>query len=204
LIFNNANTYRGLTTVAQGSLNIRDSQALGSKVAPTTVLTGAALELQVDTGLDPHGRDLSNDSVTGQTGNGPQLGLRITENLTLNGTGVGGTGALHSISGINQWLSPIALATEAGIGVDPDPNASNTNLYFTNDYSLTVSGNISGVRSSKLHKEDAGQLILPNANTYLGDTEIEQGWITVQNNMSLGGYVFGSDTIQPVTTVDNG
>src|SRR5262249_51136292 len=143
LIFNNANTYRGFTTVAQGVLNIRDSQALGSTVAGTSVSSGAALELEVDTGFDPHGRDLSNDSITGQTGNGPQLGLRIFENLTINGTGINNTGALHSISGINQWrghpvgggiTSIITLAgTDAGIGVDPDPNPSNTYIYFTND-----------------------------------------------------------------------
>jgi autotransporter-associated beta strand protein len=221
LIFNNANTYRGFTTVATGTLNIRDSQGLGSTAAATTVLTGAALELEVDTGLDPHNRDLSNDSIVGQTGNGPQLGLRIFENLTINGTGINNTGALHSLSGINQWrghptvpppqiTSIITLASaDAGIGVEPDPNPSNTYLYFTNDYSLTV-GDPANVLTSQItggatfHKEDLGHLILPYANTYTGNTQIEQGWVTIQNDQSLGTYVYGSDTVQPTATVSTG
>src|SRR5262249_33504600 len=159
---------------------------------------------------------LSNDSITGQTGNGPQLGLRIFENLTINGTGINNTGALHSISGINQWrghpvgggiTSIITLAgTDAGIGVDPDPNPSNTYIYFTNDYSLTVgdpanllTSQITGSRGTTFHKEDLGQLILPYANSYTGDTQIEQGWVTIQNDLSLGTYVYGRDTAQPPT-----
>lgn len=141
LIFNNANTYRGFTTIAAGVLNIRDSQALGEPALSqgTQVNAGATLELEVDTGLDAHGRDLSIDSLMGTTGNGPQLGLTIQEDLTIAGLGANNLGALRSISGINKWISPITLTTaNAGIGVDQDPVGSNTNLYFTNDYSLTV------------------------------------------------------------------
>jgi len=79
LIFNNANTYAGFTSVAQGRLNIRDSLALGPVgSAGTSVSTGASLELEVDTGFDAHLRDLSNDSVTGQTGMGRNLGSGST------------------------------------------------------------------------------------------------------------------------------
>src|SRR5205823_5655889 len=99
------NTYLGFTTVAKGILNIRDSKGLGpagaGAASGTTVNNGAVLELQVDSGLDAHGRDLANDSVTGLSGNGPQLGLTLNEVLTIIGTGVANTGALHSISGIN-------------------------------------------------------------------------------------------------------
>src|SRR5205814_1170798 len=139
LIFNNANTYNGPTIIIAGVLNARDSQALGASSAGTTVGTGAALELEVDTGFDAHGRNLAVDSVTGTTGNGPQLGLTFTEPLTINGQGIlrdptqpfnaltnPFTGALHSISGINQWLSGINLSSgNAGIGVEPDPHPSN-------------------------------------------------------------------------------
>jgi len=131
------------------------------------------------------------------------------------------TGALHSLSGINQWLGGITLGSaNASIGVEPDPNASNTQLYFTNDYSLTVTNNpITGSslqnpakpfnpatnQFTTFHKQDAGQLILPIANTYLGNTIIEQGWVTVQNNNSLGGTIGGQgDTVQPGTIVRTG
>ena len=47
---------------------------------------------------------------------------------------------MRSISGINRWIVDLNLSSaDAGVGVDPDPNVSNTNIYFTNDYSLTIS-----------------------------------------------------------------
>src|SRR5262249_28674947 len=78
--------------------------------------------------------------------------------------------------------------------------------------SLTVFGNISGGRGTAFHigasptaaNQDNGHLILPNANSYVGDTFIDQGWVTVQNNLSLGGFVYGGDTIQPTATVRAG
>ena len=203
LIFDNANTYTTATTVSAGILNIRDSQALGPNGGGgTTVNAGATLELQVDSGLDPHGRNLASDSVLGLNGPGPQLGLRIQTSLTLNGTGVGGIGALDSVSGINTWTGGITLSSaDAGIGVNADPNASNTNVFFAHDYSLTVSGVINDVAPTIFHKEDAGDLILPNANNITGAMQIEQGWVTIENNLSLGGAIKGADTIQPTATV---
>src|SRR5207237_936404 len=144
-------------------------QALGfNGGGGTTVENGAALNLDVDTGFDAHGRDLSNDSVTGQTGNGPPLGLKISTNISLNGTGIGGTGALHSLNGSNVWARTIGN-NGASIGVEPDPNPSNPYSYFTHAYSLTVTGptplTLSGAISGfNLTKVDAGQLILPTAN----------------------------------------
>jgi len=160
--------------------------------------------------------------VTGLSGNGPQLGLRINEPLTLNGRGVQAgyltpsgapamTGALHSKSGINRLTSDVNLTSSAGIGVDPDPVQSNSNIYFTNDYSLSMgdpsaaSGpNIGGPSFVDFHKEGTGHLILPFSNNYTGRTFIHEGWITVQNNNSLGSGLSGSDTIQPRTEVESG
>ncbi len=86
--------------------------------------------------------------------------------------------------------------------MDADPNASTDNTYFTHDYSLTVSGPISG---TQLQKVDAGQLILPHDNTYTGGTIISQGWITIESNQALGARLTGvGDTVQPVTTVADG
>src|SRR5262249_41199889 len=38
-----------------------------------------------------------------------------------------------------------------------------------------------------LDKFGKGQLILEGANTYSGITDIQDGWVTIQNNQSLGG-----------------
>jgi autotransporter-associated beta strand protein len=226
IIFTNGgNSYLGTTTVAAGFLNVEDSQALGpqSKVNGTTVRNGAALELELQKdnifGLVPSPMP---DSITGTTNT-----LDFLVPLTIAGTGVNGTGALHSISGINVWNGTITLTSGlAAIGVDPDPNASNSNSYFptyngsglpvSGDFSLTVVPNAgnggAGVITGggrffleTLEKTDGGQLILPSANTYQGPTDIHQGWITIQNNQSLGAHVLGlSDTVQPYTTVEAG
>ena len=136
LILNNANTYAGATTVAAGTLAIRDSQALGTlggRRAPRST-PGATLELEVDGNSpypDPHGRDLTNDSLVGQTGNGPQLGLKLLTKITLSGTGVNGEGALYSHSGINLWNGTITLGSgPVAVGVDPDPHPSTDSTYF--------------------------------------------------------------------------
>ncbi len=207
VVFSNHNTYSVGTVVRGGILDIRDSQALGT--GSVTVLNGGTLKLEVDSNspADPHARDLTKDSIVGQTGNGPQLGLRLNNNITLNGLGAGGVGALYSASGINQWTGAINLATApTGIAVDPDPNPSRDNSYFTHDYSLTVTGVISG---RQLEKTGTGQLILATNNAYTGGTLINQGWITIETSSGfasgLGALIPGrGDTAQPVTVVAAG
>jgi autotransporter-associated beta strand protein len=222
LIFTNSNTYLGTTTVAVGILNIEDSQALGpqTKVNGTTVLAGAALELEIQkdnrAGLVPNPAP---DSITGTLNT-----MDFLQAVSINATGINGTGALHSISGINVWNGTIALVSPlASIGVDPDPNASSSNSYFpvfnssglpiSGDFSLTVvpnagnggAGIITGPRGTTFQKADGGQLILPTANAYFGPTDIQQGWITIQNNQSLGARTPRlGDTAQPITTVEAG
>ncbi|HEX4609966.1 MAG TPA: autotransporter-associated beta strand repeat-containing protein, partial [Urbifossiella sp.] len=242
LILTNANTYRGITSIAQGTVTVRDSQALGPAGAAsgigTTVSVGAALELDVeaayDTSVVPRYDDLGRDTWADSITNDAQK-LQVNERLTISGRGVGstatgtgvtsalstgGTGALRSVTGINQWVAPIQLSgSEAAIGVEPDgpvPGVNNVTTsraghptpdgsYFTADYSLTVLGTISGGRTTDFAKRGAGDLILPNANPYLGRTLIEQGWVTAENNTALGGTdpTFGPTAQQP-TVVSNG
>ncbi len=200
LIFNNANTYTATTTIAAGILNIRDSSALST--GAVFVNNGATLELEIDTGFDAKGRNLSNDSVTGVFNR-----LVVSNTLTMTGNGVNNGGALRSVSGINTYTGGITIQTSAAIGVDPDPTPSNSNLYFTNDFSLTVTGNIGEPTGSpaSLVKVGTGHLILPNANSYTNTTTIQQGWITIRNGGSLGGLLpFISDTLLPAATVAEG
>ncbi|MBX9580938.1 MAG: autotransporter-associated beta strand repeat-containing protein [Gemmataceae bacterium] len=173
----------------------------------------ATLEFGVEAGdpglprFDAQGRDLWDDSVTRDAHR-----LRVDEPVTLYGRGFRGVGALRNVTGINELVSPVALGSSAlsvaSIGSEPDPrpgyptpNAS----YFVNDYSLTVSGVISGGDNVEFKKRGQGHLILPGANTYTGPTSIEEGWVTAQNDTALGVRVDRlGQTAQPRTVVSNG
>lgn len=223
LVFTNANTYRGATNVATGILQITDSRGLGTAAGGTTVSVGASLELAIDTGLTAHGRDRTNDSVTANFEK-----LRITEVITINGRGLNNgvnnaqTGALRNRSGINQLVSDVFLGdltSFAAIGVDPDPTSTASNLYFTNDWSLTLLAQIQDPRNpantgfpayprfnpTDLGKLLGGHLILTQASTnFRGQTFISEGWVTIQNNDALGGNKFIIDPITGSFLVDVG
>jgi autotransporter-associated beta strand protein len=217
VILNNANTYFGFTDVRLGTLNVRDSRALGSTFSGTRVLDGGTLEMEVEAGnpaiprFDAHNRDLWDDSVTHDPNK-----LLFTEPLDLNGMGHDSAGALRSLTGINAWDIGIVLndqTSKAAIGVEADPRPGHPtpdSSYFVSDYSLTVLGVISTGQSfangvSDFYKRGSGQLVLPTANTYIGQTFVQAGWITVENNNSLGAWVPSlGPTVQPATFVSGG
>ncbi len=229
--FTAANTYMGSTNIADGILNIQDSQGLGPSGAKltaangTTVQIGGALWLSIDNIPDSFTNTINT--------------LNVDQFLSIRGTGPAApspyaqTGALRSVSGINIWSGPIRLLNETvngtltpvkdSIGVAADPNSSSDFNYFYNDYSLTVIGTIfsadaaastapagdivlaagivipqdyysvpaTPIYETTFEKDDYGQLILSGSNTYEGPTDIHKGWITVENNTSLGQEVFG-------------
>jgi autotransporter-associated beta strand protein len=191
LVLTSANTYDGTTTISTGDVTLSDSQGLGTTVGGTTVAAGAALELKLDG---------KKDSVTGTT-----TSLNVAEPLALNGTGLAGAGALHSISGVNTYSGLITLASTAALGVEPDPSGGTAN-FLTTDYSLTINGaGIAGAAAVTLDKVDAGQLILPTANAYQGPTQIQLGWVTVENVNSLGTPAAGlGNGALPTTSVTAG
>ncbi|MCS7271227.1 MAG: hypothetical protein NZ703_09085, partial [Gemmataceae bacterium] len=139
----------------------------------------------------------------------PIYGLVGRKTLFLNGRGLNNTGALRSISGLNQWAGSITLGNLSpigSIGVDPDtrpghPTADNSYLQY--DYSLTITSNdaLNAATTVTFAKLGSGQLQLPVRNRQLlGPTSIEQGWITVGNDESLGPRVADitkGDTVQP-------
>ncbi len=162
----------------------------------------------------------------------PIYGLTVSNPLFLNGNGVltsngEGTGALDSISGLNSYLGPINLSTAlnlpgviltnistvASIGVSADArtghNLQDSN-YLTDDYSLTIQGNgttsgiVAGRNFTTLDKFGLGNLILPTANNYVGPNDIQQGFVTVGNNQSLGVQQNITQTLQSYTTVASG
>ncbi|MCI0461199.1 MAG: Ig-like domain repeat protein [Gemmataceae bacterium] len=193
LVLPRENFYRGTTTISAGTISIRDSRGLGAVTSGTTVADGATLLLQIDG---------SEDSETGTTNR-----LLLREPLTITGLGVGGVGALHSASGLNVYQADITLSgSNAAIGVDPEPNRSNSTNYFTRDFSLTITGDLVGTASNKLAKVGTGHLILPEANNRLtAPVEIVQGWITARDNNSLGATIPNvSQNIQPLVTINEG
>jgi autotransporter-associated beta strand protein len=224
LILTSANTYLGFTNITEGVVNIEDSQALGpADISDTTnVASGAALELELQSdnllgmiapAMQAQGQgNAALDSITGTRNR-----LELHEVLTLHGTGIGappggvGTGALHSISGINTWdaANPITIAGTVAIGVEADPNEAYTFHYLTTEYSLNVTGAISG---GNLLKVDAGDLVLTGQNTYTGYTDIIGGWITVESNFNTVSHngplghqnPLVPQTQQPYTTVEPG
>ena len=249
LIFTTANSYTGATTVANGILEIEDSNALGGKTGATfaananpgvTVVDGASLVLAVD-----FLREFNlNDSGTGNTNH-----LTVSNALSLNGLGfdpgTGPIGALLSHDGINTYAGTISLDNLGGdpsgdsIGVDPaagvtpgtvpgtaDPFSTPAGTPF--NYDVTSNGSVlddsltansitgggspglvvfPGPQTSwaQLNKVGGGQLILPKANSYIGPTDINAGWVTIENASSLGiPDPAVSANVEPLTTVASG
>ena len=204
LILTHSNTYTGGTTIQAGILDITDSQALGPKgtAGLATVAAGATLEFYVDSKVD---------SLTTTTNT-----LTVYTPLSISGSGTSNQGALYSATGINTYFGAIASVPDptgvASIGVDPDPNQTANTAYFANDYSLSLGtlaaggGQLSGNNTVTVEKLGNGQLIVPNAeNSFSGAWDIQSGWLTIENDNSLGATLPNtSQNNQPTTTVEDG
>jgi autotransporter-associated beta strand protein len=165
VVFSGPNTYGGLTDVKEGELNARNTSALGSSAAKTTVEVGAALELQADLAL---------------------------ETVELNGDGIQinghNTGALRSISNNNTFTGTIILVTNSTIGVD-----SGSQLTIGTKPGLPGVGTITdNANTRKLTKELTGTLVLNSANTYDGLTDVIQGVLQVAHANGLGSTLNGT------------
>lgn len=163
------NTYWSETRIEDGVLRIEHNNGLGGTGSGTTVAGGGALQLRrnIDVG---------------------------TERLSLQGSGIAGTGALRSVERDNSWAGEVQLRGNSTIGVDAG--------------TLTISGNIRDEGGSfSLMKVGAGTLRLTGTNTYEGATIIVAG--TLQEGSGelpdssdvtvLGGAIFdlngNTDTI---------
>ena len=187
LTLTTANTFVGNTAVQAGVLEAELSNSLSFGINSVSVSNGASLEIaddfQVANNLAPTNH-LTFPNALSITGNGWN-------------TGVATLGALYSKDGINTWSGQITLAGTAAIGVDsaalPTGTPYNYDVTSTGiplDDSLTAAyppqlgGALTG---GSLTKVGAGQLILPNANTYAGNTtHPAPGWIsTIENSRAL-------------------
>jgi autotransporter-associated beta strand protein len=156
LILPGANTYSGGTLVISGLLTVANSAALGS--SPVAVLAGAGLAL-------------SNS-------------ISLPNDITIAGTGPGANGALRSIDGVNTNGGLITLSAPSSIQTYSGSTLYLTNVINNGGYTLTIvsSGDtiISGpiTNSGSLIKNNAGRLTLSGANTYSGNTTINNGTLT--------------------------
>lgn len=176
-----ANSYTGATTINSGRLRVTANDALGSGVAGTTVNSGGALLL---------------DSVTYST----------AEALTINGTGVSGSGALANTSGTSSYAGQVTAATNATIRASG--TLTLTGGVVKNGTTLTIAGagsvvidgtGISGAATNSDLVVDGATLAINVASTYNGPT-------TVQNS---GVLKLGASNVLPtsphtVLTLDSG
>jgi autotransporter-associated beta strand protein len=209
LILTQANVFAASTDVLAGALNLRDSNAMGlntGAIGGPEAWWGSSLELQTDNIPDSSGlAGLYN------------LYFPAIIPFFLNGPGWNNEGALFNMSGVNKIEGPVSLRSNTSIAVAPDPDPSNIQGQVFNDLSqLTIDGVIgSPLNPVTLKKVGFGELVLTNANTYTGpnigrypgvtpQTDIQQGWITVENNHALGGSASKTDSMNPVVNVAAG
>jgi autotransporter-associated beta strand protein len=155
LVLGAANSYDERTFVDQGVVRVRSNAGLGSTFTGTTVAAGAAVEFE---GI-----------------------LTVAESFILNGTGVGGSGALRSVQGGTTLTGAIALTSTSAIGADAG--------------TLNVNGVISGPSAAGLQKVGDGTVELGGANTYAGATTVSAGILGLTKDSGLGS-VGGGVTVQ--------
>lgn len=173
------NTYTGSTMVWGGLLEIQSNNALGATSGSTSVGAGATLGLM--------------------------NGITVAENLALSGTGVGGTGALRSMTGNNTYTGVITLNT-GGTSITADAGSSLTlfhssastavitgtqNVVFSGAGTINVNS-IIGTSSGAVTKSGSGLLILNAANTYSGATTVSGGIMRITNAGALGATTTGT------------
>jgi autotransporter-associated beta strand protein len=133
------NTYTGATTVSGGTLVAANATALGTTAAGTQVDNGATLDI--------------NNAAIG------------AEALTINGTGVGGVGALTG-TGTSSLSGAVTLGSHSTVG------GAGT---------LTLSGGVGG--AFNLTKTGTGTVELSGTNGYSGTTTVSNGRLKVSGTV---------------------
>lgn len=186
MTFNNqSNGYTGTTTVSQGTLNIRNSGALGgtgsgAAASGTTVASGATLQLE-------------------NTSGNVQVGA---EALTISGSGYNNQGALDSKSGAdNRYGGAITLANDATIKTDAGYFTINGSVKGTATTGNTQTLTLGGAGSTEIHgsiqngssggtlaisKIESGTAYLSGADTFTGAVDVSAGRLEVTANNVLG------------------
>jgi autotransporter-associated beta strand protein len=201
------NTYRGSTTINNGILAIQDPLSLGAganALDPQSGTPGSSVTVNYNTITGHAGTlelDLNLGAAAGQTNipttdpnaivvGGKVVGFQVfNDQVTLNGAGFGGLGALYNLNGANGWDGNVVLGTTPGPGNAIDIGAATPLAGANTD--LTISGQISDsnpvpATPPNLHKVQGGRLILSDKNLYNGNTFVDQGELQITDSSALG------------------
>ncbi|RLS24872.1 MAG: hypothetical protein DWH70_06380, partial [Planctomycetota bacterium] len=170
---NNSSTFTGSWLVSNGDLQVMNNNALG-----------AATSVSV-TQLSPVLPALSGAGSIQVTGSG----LNISNNVTIQGTGFNGFGALQSI-GQNTWSGNITVAGTTSLGAGAGSE-------------LIVGGQITQTAgipaNSQLIKIGAGNVVVSKAQTSLNlPVSVQEGTLLVQSPGNLG---IGTNQVTVSTSV---
>jgi fibronectin-binding autotransporter adhesin len=123
LVLSGNNNYTGTTVINSGTLTLGSANALGASSSPVSVVSGAALNM-----------------------NGFNMGPN-TNALTLNGPGIGGTGALlnSSTSANGIYTGSISLAGATTIGNTGTFRMQINSYLATNGHTLSFKGTSAGM-----------------------------------------------------------
>ncbi|MBZ0091606.1 MAG: autotransporter-associated beta strand repeat-containing protein, partial [Sulfuricellaceae bacterium] len=190
-----ANLYTGLTTVSAGKLVAANAAALGSTAGGTTVANGASL-------------GIANVAI----GN---------EAVTLNGAGVGGTGALSG-TGTASLSGAVSIASDSTVGGSGSLTLGALNI--ADGATLTLgtgsalnltTGSVNGTAlgaASNLTVNTLGSLNLGNTGTDLGAVNITASGSTLNDitattiaitDSSAGGVILNSGAVLSATATSN-
>jgi autotransporter-associated beta strand protein len=177
VVLTGASSYAGATTVTAGLLAIGHSTALGNTTGGTSVADGSALELR----------------------GGISVG---NEALAVTGTGVGATGALRNLSGVNSFAGTVTLGgatlikSDAGslvLGNATALAAGANAVTFDGAGNLVVAGALTGTTAT-VTKNGTGTLLFSGANTFDGAIAVNAGILSVGHADALGTIV-GDTTV---------
>lgn len=163
-----SNSYDGITEIQSGTLVTAHSSALGaggwSGSTMTWIRNGGTLGLQSN--------------------------VSIGEHFHLIGSGVGGQGALRSLSGNNALT-----LTYGGSGSGPGYCFDGHTTVGVDTDTLTVTGFYEDGGSFGLTKVGSGTLHLTHASTYTGNTTVNAGTLRLGNGSNNSNLANGSNVI---------
>jgi autotransporter-associated beta strand protein len=176
LMLSGANTFTGAVTVAQGTLQIGNSSALGTTNGPTTIANGATLDF------------VANANNIGQ------------EIVSVSGSGTGGQGALVNNSGSATFVGPnvarVIMTGDTAFGGSGRWDLRSATTTDPGQSSLSTGG-----VARKITKVGANQVGLVGATVdpALGDIEVQGGIFSIEAaTTSLG--TNGTLTVLPGAT----